>query len=45
MARPTSNSVVGSDDALIIFGTADGTIEYWDLRAERRLRAMTIPGM
>jgi WD40 repeat protein len=43
-ARPTSNLVLGPDGTSIIFGTADGTIEYWDLRTEQRLRSMKIPG-
>jgi WD40 repeat protein len=44
-ARPTSNLVLGPDGTSIIFGTADGTIEYWDLRTEQRLRSMRIPGL
>ncbi len=43
-ARPTSNLALGPDGTSIIFGTADGTIEYWDLRTEQRLRSMRIPG-
>jgi WD40 repeat protein len=43
-ARPTSNLVLGPDGTSIIFGTADGTIEYWDLRREHRLRSMRTPG-
>jgi WD40 repeat protein len=31
-ARPTSNLVLGPDGASIIFGSADGTVEFWDLR-------------
>jgi WD40 repeat protein len=42
-ARPTSNLVLGPDGTSIIFGTADGTIEFWDIRKEQRLRAMKIP--
>jgi WD40 repeat protein len=44
-ARPTSNLVLGPDGTSIIFGTADGTIDYWDLMTERRVRSMKIPGM
>jgi WD40 repeat protein len=44
-ARPTSNLVFGSDGTSIIFGTADGTIEYWDTGTEQRLRSMRIPGL
>jgi WD40 repeat protein len=43
-ARPTSNLGLGPDGASIIFGTADGNIEFWDVRTEQRLRAMKIPG-
>lgn len=43
-ARPTSNLVLGPDGTSIIFGTADGTIESWDLRTEQRLRSIKIPG-
>ena|ERR1700693_6008237 len=43
-ARPTSNLVLGPDGTSIIFGTADGTIELWDIRTEQRLRAIKIPG-
>jgi WD40 repeat protein len=42
-AQPTSNLVLGPDGTLIIFGTADGTIEWWDVRAEQRIRSMKIP--
>ena len=31
-ARPTSNLVPAPDGTSIIFGTAGGTIEYWDVR-------------
>jgi len=44
-ARPTSNLVLGPDGTSIIFGTADGTIEYWDVRTEQRLRSTRIPGL
>ena len=43
-ARPTSNMVLGPDGTSIIFGTADGTIESWDIRTEQRIREMKIPG-
>jgi WD40 repeat protein len=44
-ARPTSNLVAAPDGTSIIFGTADGTIEYWDIRTEQRLRSMRVPGL
>jgi WD40 repeat protein len=44
-ARPTSNLVLGRDGTSIIFGTADGTIEYWDVGTEQRLRSVRIPGL
>jgi WD40 repeat protein len=44
-ARPTSNLVLGPDGTSIIFGTAHGTIEFWDLGTEQRLRSMGIPGL
>lgn len=37
-ARPSSNLVFGSDGATIIFGNADGEIEFWDLGTERCIR-------
>jgi WD40 repeat protein len=43
-AQPTSNLVLGPDSASIIFGTADGRIEYWDSRTGQRLSVITIPG-
>jgi WD40 repeat protein len=43
-ARPTSNLVLGPDGTSIVFGTANGSIESWDVRAEQRLRSMKIPG-
>lgn len=43
-ARPTSNLVLGPDGASLIFGTAGGVIEFWDVRTEQRLRSMRIPG-
>jgi WD40 repeat protein len=42
-AHPTSNLVLGPDGASIVFGTADGAIEYWDTRGGQRLRAMRLP--
>lgn len=44
-ARPTSNLVLGSDGTSIIFGTADGTIESWDVTAEQRFRSTRVPGL
>jgi WD40 repeat protein len=43
-ARPTSNIALGPDGTSIIFGTADGAIESWDLRTEQRFRSIKIPG-
>ncbi len=43
-ARPTSNIVLGPDGASVIFGTASGDIEFWDIRTERRIRSLKIPG-
>jgi WD40 repeat protein len=43
-ARPTSNLVLGPDGTLIIFGTAGGAIESWELETEQRLRSIKIPG-
>jgi len=43
-ARPTSNLVLGPDGTSIIFGTANGTVEFWDIRTEQRIRALKIPG-
>lgn len=42
-ARPTSNLVVGLDGATMIFGTADGGIEFWDVGTGQRLSTMNIP--
>jgi len=44
-ARPTSNLVVGADGTAIIFGTADGEIEFWDIRTEQRISAKKVPGV
>lgn len=44
-ARPTSNLILGLNGASIIFGTADGTIEYWDLKTKQRLRSINVPGL
>lgn len=43
-ARPTSNLVVAPDGESIIFGTAEGSLEYWDVRTEQRIRSVEIPG-
>lgn len=43
-ARPTSNLILGPDGMSIIFGTACGAIEFWDVRTEQRLHAMNMPG-
>jgi WD40 repeat protein len=42
-ARPSSNLVLGPDGASIIFGTLDGTVEFWDIRTEQRIRTLKIP--
>jgi hypothetical protein len=42
-AAPTSNPVPGPGGAAIIFGTADGCIETWDIRAGHRLDRLTLP--
>ena len=42
--RPTSNLVIGHDGSSIIFGTAEGSIEFWDVTTEQRLRSIKIPG-
>ena len=42
-SRPTSNLVAGPDGTSIIFGTADGEIEFWDVPHGQRLRAMKVP--
>jgi WD40 repeat protein len=44
-ARPTSNLAAAPDGISILFGTAYGTIEYWDVRTEQRLHSMRIPGL
>jgi WD40 repeat protein len=43
-ARPTSNLVLGPDGTSIIFGTANGTVEFWDIKTEQRIRALKISG-
>ena len=42
-ARPTSNLVSGHDGNSIIFGTANGEVEFWDLRAEKLIRSIKVP--
>jgi WD40 repeat protein len=42
-ARPTSNLILAPDGASIIFGTADGGIEFWDAGTGQRLSAMKTP--
>jgi WD40 repeat protein len=42
-ALPTSNLIPGPEGTSIIFGTADGGIEYWDTRTGQRLSRTTIP--
>jgi WD40 repeat protein len=43
-ARPTSNLILGPDGTSIIFGTIDGSIEFWDAGTGQRLRVMRVPG-
>jgi WD40 repeat protein len=43
-ARPTSNLIIGQDGKSIIFGTADGGIESWDVGTGQRLSATKVPG-
>ena len=44
MAHPTSNLIVGPEGNSVIFGTAQGEVEFWDVEAEgKRLRAIAIP--
>ena len=43
-ARPTSNLILGLDGTSIIFGTADGGIEFWDVGTGQRLSATKVPG-
>lgn len=43
-ARPTSNIVLGPGGTSIIFGTANGEIEFWDITTGHRNRALKIPG-
>jgi WD40 repeat protein len=42
-ARPTSNIVLSPDGASILFGTAGGVIEFWDIRTEQRIHQIKIP--
>jgi len=42
-ARPTSNLILAPDGTSILFGTADGEIELWDMQPGQRLRAMRVP--
>jgi serine/threonine-protein kinase len=42
-ARPTSNLVLSPDGASLIFGTANGEIEFWDMGTARLIRTMKIP--
>ena len=42
-ARPTSNLVLGPDGTSITLGTADGTVETWDVTTERRFRSRAEP--
>jgi WD40 repeat protein len=42
-ARPTSNLILAPDGTSILFGTADGEIELWDMQKGQRLRAKRVP--
>ena len=42
-ARPTSNLVLGVDGTSIIFGTAKGDVEFWDVRSGKRIRSIKVP--
>jgi WD40 repeat protein len=42
-ARPTSNLILDPGGTSIIFGTADGGIESWDVKTGQRLSAIRIP--
>ena len=42
-ARPTSNLILSPGGASIMFGTAEGAIESWDLRTEQLLRSIRLP--
>jgi WD40 repeat protein len=44
VARPTSNLIIGPDGTSIIFGTANGGIESWDVGKGQRLSATKVPG-
>lgn len=43
-ARPTSNLIVGSDGASIVFGTADGRIESWNVGTGQHLTTTMVQG-
>jgi WD40 repeat protein len=42
-ARPTSNLVLYADGKSIIFGTAKGYVEFWDVRTGERIRSIRAP--
>lgn len=42
-ARPSSNLVPGHDGNSIIFGTANGDVEFWDIRTEQRVCSIKVP--
>jgi WD40 repeat protein len=42
-ARPTSNLVLGADGKSIIFGTARGDVEFWDIDTGKRIRSIEVP--
>jgi len=43
-ARPTSNLILGPDGTSIIFGTANGAVEFWDIGTGKRGHALKVPG-
>lgn len=42
-ARPTSNVIFDRNGTLLLFGTADGAIEFWDVSAGQRVRTIQGP--
>jgi WD40 repeat protein len=42
-ARPTSNLVLGADGKSIIFGTAKGDVEFWDISTGKCIRSIKAP--
>lgn len=42
-ARPTSNLVLGGGGESIIFGTATGDVEFWDINTGKCIRSIKVP--